>query len=87
LLLTGKGWPYLLVPLVPVAIVLELVHADPCCFLRPRFVSSRLPHPWAAPPRGLRLTRVRHRRLLNVRFRSVPELIIALFRWCRVHES
>src|SRR5690349_23198472 len=27
-LLTGEGWPYLLVPLIPVAIVLEFMHAD-----------------------------------------------------------
>ena len=27
-LLSGEGWPYLLVPLIPVAIVLEVVHAD-----------------------------------------------------------
>jgi Ca2+:H+ antiporter len=27
-LLRGDGWPYLLVPLIPVAILLELVHAD-----------------------------------------------------------
>ena len=26
-LLTGEGWPYLLVPLIPVAIFLELIHA------------------------------------------------------------
>jgi hypothetical protein len=28
-LFTGEGWPYLLVPLIPVAVVLELVHAGP----------------------------------------------------------
>ena len=28
-LFTGEGWPYLLVPLIPVAVVLELVHAAP----------------------------------------------------------
>ena len=27
-LLSGEGWPYLLVPFIPVAIVLELVHAS-----------------------------------------------------------
>ena len=27
-LFSGEGWPYLLVPLIPVAIVLEVVHAD-----------------------------------------------------------
>jgi hypothetical protein len=26
-LLTGEGWPYLLMPLIPVAIFLELIHA------------------------------------------------------------
>ena len=26
-LLSGEGWPYLLVPLIPVAVVLEFVHA------------------------------------------------------------
>ena len=27
-LLCGEGWPYLLVPMIPVAILLEVVHAD-----------------------------------------------------------
>ena len=27
-LMTSQGWPYLLVPLIPVAIVLEFMHAD-----------------------------------------------------------
>ena len=26
-LLSGEGWPYLLVPFIPIAVVLELVHA------------------------------------------------------------
>ena len=29
-LLSGDGWPYLLVPFIPVAILLELVHAGAC---------------------------------------------------------
>jgi hypothetical protein len=28
-LLSGEGWPYLLVPFIPVAVVLELTHAAP----------------------------------------------------------
>ena len=28
-LLSGQGWPYLLVPFIPLAIVLELAHVDP----------------------------------------------------------
>ncbi len=28
-LLTSTGWPYLLVPFIPIAIVLELLHAGP----------------------------------------------------------
>ena len=60
-LLTGEGWPYLLVPLIPVAILLGAASiADPVPILpRPRLVSSRLPHSWAAPPRSLRLAQVR----------------------------
>ena len=27
-LLSGDGWPYLLVPFIPIAIVLELTHAE-----------------------------------------------------------
>jgi Ca2+:H+ antiporter len=27
-LLSGEGWPYVLVPFVPIAIALELLHAD-----------------------------------------------------------
>jgi Ca2+:H+ antiporter len=27
-LLSGAGWPYLLVPFIPIAIVLELTHAS-----------------------------------------------------------
>jgi hypothetical protein len=28
-LLSGDGWPYLLVPFIPLAIILEVVHAGP----------------------------------------------------------
>ena len=27
-LLTGEGWPYLLVPFIPIAVILEFLHAD-----------------------------------------------------------
>jgi hypothetical protein len=27
-LLSGEGWPYVLVPFIPIAVALELLHAD-----------------------------------------------------------
>ena len=60
-LFSGEGWPYLLVPLIPVAMVLEFVHADAdVMFLaRPRSASSPLQRSWAVRPRSLRLAQVR----------------------------
>ena len=37
-LLTGQGWPYLLVPFIPLAIALELTHAG----ATPLFITSTL---------------------------------------------
>jgi Ca2+:H+ antiporter len=59
-LLTGAGWPYLLVPLIPVAILLELVHADAVLILaasapgvnRTRTGSFRRSGPLAATLQG-----------------------------------
>ena len=79
-LLTGEGWPYLLVPLIPVAVVLEFTHAGATWV----FLASALgviptaalmggrPRSW--PPGPGRASGV-----LNVTFGNAPELIIALF--------
>ena len=79
-LLSGEGWPYLLAPLIPVAIVLSSsmqTRADLCRFRARRHPDCR--------PHG-----ARHRGacvgsgpgiggFLNVTFGNAPELIIALF--------
>src|SRR6476660_7892382 len=72
-LLTGEGWPYLLVPLIPVAIVLEFLHADAVAV----FAASALgvvPTEELAARSGPGIGG-----LLNVTFGNAPELIIALF--------
>ena len=80
-LLTGEGWPYLLVPLIPVAILLELVHADPV----PIFAASALGVIPTAALMGRATEELAARSgpgiggLLNVTFGNAPELIIALF--------
>ncbi|HJV14040.1 MAG TPA: calcium/proton exchanger, partial [Propionibacteriaceae bacterium] len=80
-LLTGEGWPYLLVPLIPVAIVLELVHADAVLI----FASSALGVIPTAALMGRATEELAARSgpgiggFLNVTFGNAPELIIALF--------
>src|SRR5215471_18477681 len=80
-LLTGEGWPYLLVPCIPVAIVLELMHADAVLVF---FVSALGVIPTAALM-GRATEELAARSgpgiggLLNVTFGNAPELIIALF--------
>src|SRR5918911_2017623 len=80
-LLSGEGWPYLLVPFIPIAIVLELTHASASVI----FVTSAL---GVIPPAALmgRATEELAARsgpgiggFLNVTFGNAPELIIALF--------
>src|SRR5258708_34654940 len=80
-LLTGEGWPYLLVPLIPVAIVLELMHAGAV----PVFAASALGVIPTAALMGRATEELAARSgpgiggLLNVTFGHAPELIIALF--------
>jgi Ca2+:H+ antiporter len=80
-LLTGEGWPYLLVPLIPVAIVLELVHANAVLV----FAASALGVIPTAALMGRATEELAARSgpgiggFLNVTFGNAPELIIALF--------
>jgi Ca2+:H+ antiporter len=80
-LLSSQGWPYLLVPFIPIAIVLELVHADAV----PTFFASALGVIPTAALMGRATEELAVRSgpgiggLLNVTFGNAPELIIALF--------
>src|ERR1700752_4761701 len=80
-LLTGEGWPYLLVPFIPAAIVLEFLHADPVAV----FAASALGVIPTAALMGRATEELAARSgpgiggLLNVTFGNAPELIIALF--------
>ncbi len=80
-LLTGAGWPYLLMPLIPVAVVLEFLHADAVLV----FFSSALGVIPTASLMGRATEELAARSgpgiggLLNVTFGNAPELIIALF--------
>src|SRR5512132_3616851 len=80
-LLSGDGWPYLLVPLIPVAILLELVHAGATAI----FVAAALGVIPTAALMGRSTEELAARSgpgiggFLNVTFGNAPELIIALF--------
>src|SRR6187455_1599303 len=80
-LLTGEGWPYLLAPLIPVAIVLEFLHADAVLI----FAASALGVIPTAALMGRSTEELAARSgpgiggFLNVTFGNAPELIIALF--------
>jgi Ca2+:H+ antiporter len=80
-LLSGQGWPYLLVPFIAAAIVLDLVHADPVIV----FFASALGVIPTAALMGRATEELAARSgpgiggLLNVTFGNAPELIIALF--------
>jgi Ca2+:H+ antiporter len=80
-LLSGEGWPYLLVPMIPLAIVLDVIGADPIAIF---FVSAAGVIPTAALM-GRATEELAHRSgpgiggLLNVTFGNAPEIIIALF--------
>src|SRR6185369_10521182 len=80
-LLTGEGWPYLLVPLIPVAIVLQFLHADAVAV----FAASALGVIPTAALMGRATEELAARSgpgiggFLNVTFGNAPELIIALF--------
>ena len=80
-LLSGEGWPYLLVPLIPVAILLEVAHADAVLI----FAASALGVIPTAALMGRATEELAARSgpgiggFLNVTFGNAPELIIALF--------
>ena len=80
-LFSGEGWPYLLVPLIPVAIFLELTHAGAV----PIFFASALGVIPTAALMGRATEELAARSgpgvggFLNVTFGNAPELIIALF--------
>jgi Ca2+:H+ antiporter len=80
-LFTPHGWPYLLVPLIPAAVALELLHAEATIV----FAASALGIIPTAALMGRATEELAARSgpgiggLLNVTFGNAPELIIALF--------
>src|SRR5215208_5023287 len=80
-LFSVEGAPYILVPFIPLAILLEIVHADPVLV----FFASALDVIPTAALMGRATEELAARSgpgiggLLNVTFGNAPELIIALF--------
>ncbi len=80
-LLSAQGWPYLLTPFIPLAVVLELAHAEAGLI----FAVAALGIVPTAALMGLATEELAARSgpgiggLLNVTFGNAPELIIALF--------
>jgi Ca2+:H+ antiporter len=80
-LLSGSGWPYLLVPFIPIAILLELTHAD-ASIIFGAAAAGVVP---TAALMGRATEELAHRSgpgiggFLNVTFGNAPELIIAFF--------
>jgi Ca2+:H+ antiporter len=80
-LFSAQGWPYLLTPFIPLAVVLELAHAAPTLIFA---IAAAGIVPTAALM-GLATEELAARSgpgiggLLNVTFGNAPELIIALF--------
>ena len=80
-LLSGSGWPYLLVPFIPIAIALELGHAD-AVLIFAAAAAGVIP---TAALMGRATEELAHRAgpgiggFLNVTFGNAPELIIAFF--------
>ena len=80
-LLSAEGWPYLLVPLIPAAIVLELTHASATAI----FVAAALGIIPTAALMGKSTEELAARSgpgvggFLNVTFGNFPELVIAFF--------
>src|SRR5206468_3467414 len=78
---SGQGWPYLLVPFIPIAIVLDLAGASPTAI----FCTSAAGVIPTAALMGRATEDLAARSgpgiggLLNVTFGNAPELIIALF--------
>ena len=80
-LLSGEGWPYLLVPFIPLAVILELSHAEATIV----FAASALGVIPTAALMGRATEELAARSgpgiggFLNVTFGNAPELIIAFF--------
>jgi len=80
-LLSAEGWPYLLAPLIPAAIVLELGHASATAI----FIAAALGIVPTAALMGKATEELAARSgpgiggLLNVTFGNFPELVIAFF--------
>jgi Ca2+:H+ antiporter len=80
-LLSSEGWPYLLVPFIPIAVIFELAHVGAV----PTFFTSTLGVIPTAALMGRATEELAARSgpgiggLLNVTFGNAPELIIALF--------
>jgi Ca2+:H+ antiporter len=80
-LLSGSGWPYLLVPFIAIAIVLEFAHASASLI----FLAAAAGVIPTAALMGRATEELAHRSgpgiggLLNVTFGNAPELIIAFF--------
>jgi Ca2+:H+ antiporter len=80
-LLSGTGWPYLLIPFIPIAVALELAHAEPTLV----FGASALGVIPTAALMGRATEELAARSgpgiggFLNVTFGNAPELIIAFF--------
>jgi Ca2+:H+ antiporter len=80
-LLSGSGWPYLLVPFIPIAILLELTHAE-ATIIFGAAAAGVVP---TAALMGRATEQLAHRSgpgiggFLNVTFGNAPELIIAFF--------
>jgi Ca2+:H+ antiporter len=80
-LLSGEGWPYLLAPFIPIAIVVNALNVDALVV----FSASVLGVVPTAALMGKATDELAHRSgpgiggLLNVTFGNAPELIIALF--------
>ena len=79
--MSGDGWPYLLVPFIPLAVALDLAHTEPVVI----FFASALGVIPTAALMGRATEELAARSgpgiggLLNVTFGNAPELIIALF--------
>jgi Ca2+:H+ antiporter len=80
-LFSGSGWPYLLVPFIPIAIALDLAHAD-ATLIFGAAAAGVIP---TAALMGRATEELAHRSgpgiggFLNVTFGNAPELIIAFF--------
>jgi Ca2+:H+ antiporter len=80
-LLSGSGWPYLLVPFIPIALALELSHAEAGLI----FGAAALGVIPTAALMGRATEELAHRTgpgiggFLNVTFGNFPELVIAFF--------